>query len=93
MLIDIYCISDMNDNVIYVGKTIVYNRRKSRHRDNFKNGCTFPLYKHMRKISSDVKRDFKFTIIQTCMFHDVAKADERYWIKYYKPIGNKQIPN
>ena len=79
------------DRVIYVGQTRHFKRRRNRHHYNYKS-CSFPLYKLMRRLSKDVKKDFSFDIIESNQIEELAKHSERYYISLYRPIGNKQIP-
>ena len=85
-----YCIS-YNDQIIYIGSTRHFKRRINRHHHNYKK-CSFPLYRLMRSLSKNVKRDFVFHILETNQIEDLAKHSERYYIRLYRPIGNKQIP-
>ena len=90
MTIDTYFI-EFNNNIIYIGSSCNLRKRINRHYHNYKK-CQFPLYRFMRSKTNNPKRDFKFFIIETNHTLEEAKHSERYYIKIYNPICNKQCP-
>lgn len=74
----IYKITNLKNNLIYIGQTKDFNNRWNSHRRLDKEMNT-PLHQDMKELGLNY---FKFEIIEKC---DVENFDERekYWISYY----------
>lgn len=74
----IYKITNLKNNLVYIGQTKDFNARKNSHWRLDKE-CDSPLHQDMKTLGLDY---FKFEIIEKC---DLDKLDERekYWINFY----------
>ena len=77
----IYKITNLKNNMIYIGQTKNLHDRKLQHwrpseREKYRDA---PLYQDMNQIGLDY---FKFEIIEKCDLEQLSER-ERYWIDYY----------
>lgn len=74
----IYKITNLHNNLIYIGQTHDFHQRWLSHKRDYKTNNS-PLYEDMRELGMEY---FKFEIIEKC---NTAQLDERekYWIEYY----------
>lgn len=80
-----------NDDLLYIGSTIDFRRRKWQHENNLKNNVDKPLYKYLKE--NNIKfEDLVFEIIETD-FNDIKnlRKEEGNFIKKFKPLCNKEI--
>lgn len=92
----VYCIK-INNKVLYVGKSIDMKSRVFTHRQEIRQGTEEKKY---QILSEALKRGERidFDVLYTSTLEDIeeAKADikerEDYYINYYLPPLNKQIP-
>ena len=83
IVIGIYKITNILNNLIYVGQSTNIYKRWSNHRSNGFNiksrEYNIPLYQDFRKYGFE---NFKFEIIEECLKEELNEK-EQYWIEYY----------
>lgn len=79
----IYKITNLKNNLIYIGQTKDFNARKLSHWRLDKELNT-PLHLDMQKLGLDY---FKFDIIEKCNQEQFDER-EKYWIEYYDSYNN-----
>lgn len=75
----IYKITNLKNNLLYIGQTTDFNKRRLSHFRKTHVDSSSPLYADMEKLGLDY---FKFDIIEKCDI-DILDQREKYWIEYY----------
>ena len=76
----IYCIENIVNNHCYIGQTVDFKDRKSKHFSELKRGihCNIPLQRAYNKYGKD---SFKMYIIEEVEDYSTIGDRERYWIE------------
>lgn len=77
-MIGIYKITDLTNNMVYIGQSNNIDRRKTEHFNNNK----YNISKIDRAIQEKGKENFDFEVIEECSLAELTEK-EKYWIKYY----------
>lgn len=87
-IIGIYKITNILNNLIYIGQSVNIYKRWSNHRYSGFNvnsrEYNIPLYRDFRKYGLE---NFKFEIVEKCS-KDELNEKEQYWIEYYDSFFN-----
>lgn len=94
--IGIYAITNILNNKVYIGSSVVINRRWVEHKRTLNNN-SHPNIHLLRAWLKDKSDSFQFSIIEFCD-SDVLLDRESYWITYYKSLSpefgyNLNMPN
>lgn len=84
-----YIKKDINE-VVYIGRTNNFSRRKDEHEkyEPFEEGrphYNYPLSRGIRKYGADA---YQCEIIETVMTYEESLNREKYWIKYYDTFND-----
>ena len=81
-----------NPDIIYIGSTKNFSKRKSSHKKNVKNKCSksykYPLYQYIRSLGGFEKFTIEIIEKYPCNSNQEGKLKEQEFIDLFKPMLN-----